>query len=174
MTERGLEYILKKVRFIGPHATSKAESTIKSRGIDFTRVLQGLLSLKEKYKSEEIDRAYDTAWRSKACNSRVIKRLPDRLIIDDPVVPGKQVSKRSGDYLFEIIMRRHELRSTMLTSNRPREDRGQVIGDVPSAAAILDRPLHRVELVQITGNSFRPETAKKAKMIPSAHGVQSR
>jgi hypothetical protein len=34
----------------------------------------------------------------------------------------KQLPKRSGEYLFEIIMRRHELRSTMMTSNRPLED----------------------------------------------------
>ena len=45
---------------------------------------------------------------------------PDLLIIDD--MGMKQLPKRSGEYLFEIIMRRHELRSTMMTSNRPLED----------------------------------------------------
>lgn len=75
MIERGIEYILKKVRFIGPHATRWAESTIESRGIPAARVLQGLLSLTKKYKTEEIDRACDTAWRSQAFNYRVIKRL---------------------------------------------------------------------------------------------------
>ena len=34
----------------------------------------------------------------------------------------KQLPKRSREYLFEIIMRRHQLRSTMMTSNRPLED----------------------------------------------------
>jgi DNA replication protein DnaC len=42
---------------------------------------------------------------------------PDLLIIDDMGI--KQLPKRSGEYLFEIIMRRHELKSTMMTSNRP-------------------------------------------------------
>jgi DNA replication protein DnaC len=45
---------------------------------------------------------------------------PDLLIIDD--MGMKQLPKRSGEYLFEIIMRRYETRSTMMTSNRPLED----------------------------------------------------
>ncbi len=36
----------------------------------------------------------------------------------------KQLPKRSGEYLFEVVMRRHELRSTMMTSNRPLEEWG--------------------------------------------------
>jgi DNA replication protein DnaC len=67
----------------------------------------------------------------------------------------KQLPKRSGEYLFEIIMRRYETRSTMMTSNRPLEDWGKLIGDVPSATAILDRFLHHAEIVQITGRSYR-------------------
>jgi DNA replication protein DnaC len=45
---------------------------------------------------------------------------PDLLIVDD--MGMKQLPKRSGEYLFEIIMRRYETRSTMITSNRPLED----------------------------------------------------
>ena len=75
MIERGIEYTLRKVRFLGPHAARWAEATIESRGIPAARVLQGLLSLSKKYKSEQIDRACDTAWRSQAFNYRVIKRL---------------------------------------------------------------------------------------------------
>ena len=57
--------------------------------------------------------------------------------------------------LFEIIMRRYEARSTMMTSNRPLEDWGKLIGDVPSATAILDRFLHHAEIIAITGRSYR-------------------
>jgi DNA replication protein DnaC len=78
---------------------------------------------------------------------------PDLLIIDD--MGMKQLPKRSGEYLFEIIMRRHEKRSTMMTSNRPLEDWGKLIGDVPAATAILDRFLHHAEIIQITGKSYR-------------------
>jgi hypothetical protein len=52
-------------------------------------------------------------------------------------------------------MRRHELRSTMMTSNRPLEDWGKLLGDVPSATAILDRFLQHAEIVTITGKSYR-------------------
>jgi DNA replication protein DnaC len=70
-------------------------------------------------------------------------------------------------YLFEIVMRRHELKSTMMTSNRPIEDWGKLIGDVPSATAILDRFLHRSEVIQISGCNYRLGTreinSKRAK-----------
>lgn len=78
---------------------------------------------------------------------------PDLLIIDD--MGMKQLPKRSGEYLFEIIMRRYETRSTMMTSNRPLEDWGKLLGDVPSATAILDRFLHHAEIITITGKSYR-------------------
>jgi DNA replication protein DnaC len=78
---------------------------------------------------------------------------PDLLIIDD--MGMKQLPRRSGEYLFEIIMRRYETRSTIMTSNRPLEDWGKLIGDVPSATAILDRFLHHAELIHITGKSYR-------------------
>lgn len=78
---------------------------------------------------------------------------PDLLIIDD--MGMKQLPRRSGEYLFEIIHRRYEVRSTIMTSNRPLEDWGKLIGDVPAATAILDRFLHRAEIVTITGKSYR-------------------
>jgi DNA replication protein DnaC len=77
----------------------------------------------------------------------------DLLIIDD--MGMKQLPKRSGEYLFEIIMRRYQVRSTMMTSNRPLEDWGKLIGDVPAATAILDRFLHNAEVIAITGRSYR-------------------
>src|SRR5271166_2881929 len=78
---------------------------------------------------------------------------PDVLIIDDMGL--KQLPKRSGEYLFEIIMRRHQLRATIMTSNRPLEDWGKLVGDVPAATAILDRLLANAEIVEITGKSYR-------------------
>jgi DNA replication protein DnaC len=86
---------------------------------------------------------------------RVLSRYlkPDLLIIDD--MGMKHLPKRSGEYLFEIIMRRYETRSTIMTSNRPLEDWGKLLGDVPSATAILDRFLHHAEIIRITGKSYR-------------------
>ena len=78
---------------------------------------------------------------------------PELLIIDD--MGMKQLPRRSGECLFEVVMRRYETRSTMMTSNRPLEDWGKLLGDVPGASAILDRFLHHAEMVQMTGRSYR-------------------
>ena len=98
---------------------------------------------------------------------------PDLLILDD--MGMKHLPKRSGEYLFEIIMRRHELKSTLMTSNRPLEDWGKLIGDVPAATAILDRFLQAAEVVEMTGRSFRlrdggrpGDDQKKNKKKPDA------
>jgi DNA replication protein DnaC len=82
---------------------------------------------------------------------------PELLLIDD--MGMKQLPRRSGEYLLEIIMRRHENRSTMMTSNRPLEDWAKLIGDVPAATAILDRFLQHATIIQITGKSYRLRNA---------------
>jgi len=78
---------------------------------------------------------------------------PDLLIIDDMGI--KQLPERSGEFLFEVVMRRYENRSTMMTSNRPIEEWGKLVGDVPAATAILDRFLHHADVITITGKSYR-------------------
>jgi DNA replication protein DnaC len=92
---------------------------------------------------------------------RIIQKYlkPDLLIVDD--MGMKQLPKRSGEYLFEIVMRRHEVKSTLMTSNRPLEDWGKLLGDVPSATAILDRFLHHSDIIQITGQSYRLSQREK-------------
>jgi DNA replication protein DnaC len=90
---------------------------------------------------------------------------PDVLIIDD--MGMKQLPRRSGECLLEIIMRRHENRSTMMTSNRPLEDWAKLIGDVPAATAILDRFLQHATLINITGKSYRLRAGGAA----SVHGA---
>jgi DNA replication protein DnaC len=92
-------------------------------------------------------------------HERIMKRYLrcDLLIIDDMGI--KQLPPKSGEYLFEIIMRRYELRSTLMTSNRPLEEWGKLIGDVPAATAILDRFLHHAKVIKINGKSYRMKEA---------------
>ena len=96
-------------------------------------------------------------------NSNIMKQYlkPELLIIDDMGI--KKLPKQSGECLFEIIMRRHEICSTIMTSNRPLEEWGKLIGDVPTATAILYRILHKAEIVQITGKSYRLKDRACAK-----------
>lgn len=90
-----------------------------------------------------------------AIEERVLPRYlkADLLIIDD--MGMKQLPPKSGEYLLEVVMRRHRNRSTMMTSNRPIEDWGKLLADVPSATAILDRFLESAVLIEITGRSYR-------------------
>jgi IstB-like ATP binding protein len=69
------------------------------------------------------------------------------------VEPGQEVQVDFG--LLEVVMRRYENRSTIMTSNRPLEEWGKLLGDVPTAGAILDRFLHHAQTIAITGRSYR-------------------
>lgn len=82
---------------------------------------------------------------------------PDLLCIDD--FGMKHFPPKSAETLLELIVRRHQNRSTLMTSNRPIEEWGQLLGDVPAATAILDRFLQQAEIIQITGRSYRLRNA---------------
>lgn len=86
---------------------------------------------------------------------------PDLLIIDDMGL--KILPPQSGEILLEIIMRRYENRSTMMTSNRPVEEWGKLLSDVPAASAILDRLLHHAEVIPINGRSYRLQQGAERK-----------
>jgi DNA replication protein DnaC len=85
------------------------------------------------------------------CLARHLK--PDLLIIDDMGL--KTLPPKAGEILLEIILRRYENHSTLMTSNRPIEEWGQLLNDAPAATAILDRFLHHAEIIQMTGRSYR-------------------
>jgi DNA replication protein DnaC len=96
-----------------------------------------------------------------AAEARLLNKYlkPDLLIIDDMGL--KILPPKSGEVLLEIIMRRYENRSTMMTSNRPIEEWGKLLSDVPAAGAILDRLLHHAEIIVITGRSYRLQPKAK-------------
>jgi len=85
---------------------------------------------------------------------------PDLLCIDD--FGMRHFPPKSAETLLELIVRRHQNRSTLLTSNRPIEDWGQLLGDVLAATAILDRFLQQAEIIRITGRSYRLRHAATA------------
>lgn len=61
----------------------------------------------------------------------------------------------AAEDLLEIIMRRYERASTILTSNRPLDDWPKLFGDTPAVAALLDRLMHHSHLIEIRGKSYR-------------------
>ena len=147
------------VLFLGPPGTGKSH-LVQSIGYQaikagHTVLYRSIFDLVRDFLHDEVLGGED-----KVLN-RYLK--PDLLIIDD--MGMKQLPKRSGEYLFEIIMRRYENHSTIMTSNRPLEDWGKLIGDVPSATAILDRFLHHAEVITITGRSYRLKNKQPDKKI---------
>jgi DNA replication protein DnaC len=79
------------------------------------------------------------------------------LIIDD--FGMRKLPLTAAEDLLEIVMRRYERASTLLTSNRPVEDWGKLLGDVAAVTAMLDRILHHGHVLKCGPRSWRTKTS---------------
>ena len=77
----------------------------------------------------------------------------DLLVLED--FGMKKLGPYAAEQLLEVVVRRHERGSIVITTNRPTEDWGQFLGDVPAATAILDRFLAHADVVPLQGKSYR-------------------
>jgi DNA replication protein DnaC len=82
------------------------------------------------------------------------------LIVDD--VGMRKLPASAAEDLLEIVMRRYERASTIITSNRPLEDWPKMFGDTPAVAAFLDRLMHHAHFIEIRGKSYRLHQSSKA------------
>jgi DNA replication protein DnaC len=78
------------------------------------------------------------------------------LIIDD--LGMRKLPATAAEDLLELIMRRYERASTLLTSNRPVDDWGKLLGDTAAVAALLDRLLHHAHILKCGPRSWRTKT----------------
>jgi DNA replication protein DnaC len=78
------------------------------------------------------------------------------LIIDD--FGMRKLPMTAAEDLLEIVMRRYERASTLLTSNRPVEDWGKLLGDVAAVSAMLDRLLHHGHILKCGPRSWRTKS----------------
>jgi len=75
------------------------------------------------------------------------------LIIDD--FGMRKLPQTAAEDLLEIVMRRYERASTLLTSNRPVDDWGKLLGDTAAVTALLDRLLHHAHILKCGPRSWR-------------------
>jgi len=81
----------------------------------------------------------------------------DLVVIDDLFL--RRLPPAAGDELADVLMSRYEKASTLVTSNRPIEDWGALLGDVVVVAPLLDRLMHHGHLLKFDGRSWRLKEA---------------
>jgi IstB-like ATP binding protein len=90
--------------------------------------------------------------RSRKQHMELLATVP-LLIIDD--LGMRKLPATAAEDLLEIVMRRYERASTLLTSNRPVEDWGKLLGDSAAVTAMLDRLLHHGHVLKCGPRSWR-------------------
>lgn len=93
---------------------------------------------------------------------------PKLLILDE--LGYLPFERRSAHLFFQVMTRRYEHASTVLTSNKGFEEWGEIFGDEVMADALIDRRVHHCHLVTIRGNSYRMR--QHAELRQTLHAPQ--
>lgn len=139
--------------FLGPGGTGKSHL---AQAIGQAAILQGyrVMYRETHVLLDELAEAVADGTRKAFMESLAIVSL---LIVDD--FGMRKLPLTAAEDLLEIIMRRYERASTLLTSNRPVEDWGKLLGDVAAVTAMLDRLLHHGHVLKCGPRSWRTKTA---------------
>jgi DNA replication protein DnaC len=138
--------------FLGPPGTGKSHL---AQAIGQAAIQQGYRVLyRETHKLLE-DLADATIDGTRKEQMELFASLP-LLIIDD--LGMRKLPSTAAEDLLEIVMRRYEHASTLLTSNRPVEDWGKLLGDSAAVTAMLDRLLHHGHVLKCGPRSWRTKT----------------
>lgn len=155
------EYIRKRENlvFIGPPGVGKTHLALAL----------GMKALEQGYKVlfASVAEMIGSLIASKADNTYHLKMkyylAPNLLILDE--LGFKRLNQHTVDEFYEIISRRYEKGSVIITSNKSFEEWGEVFWDPVLATAIIDRIIHHSRIIVIKGESYRMKnhTRKKAK-----------
>ena len=138
--------------FLGPGGTGKSHL---AQAIGQAAILQGhkVLYRETHLLLEELGEATIDGTRKQYMESVSTVAL---LVIDD--FGMRILPPTAAEDLLEIIMRRYERASTLLTTNRPVDDWGKLLGDVAAVSAMLDRLLHHGHVLKCGPKSWRTKT----------------
>jgi DNA replication protein DnaC len=141
------------VLFLGPGGAGKSHL---AQAIGQAAILQGhrVLYREAHVLLEELADAVAEGRRKKYMAELTLVPL---LIIDD--FGMRKLPLTAAEDLLEIVMRRYERASTLLTSNRVVEDWGKLLGDTAAVGAMLDRLLHHGHVLKCGPKSWRAKTA---------------
>lgn len=99
--------------------------------------------------------------------------FPSLMVIDE--IGYLPITRTGAMLFFQLLSRRYEAASTILTSNKGFEEWGEIFGDEVMAAALIDRLVHHCHIVNIRGNSYRlRQHAELARRLhsPGPHPAQ--
>jgi DNA replication protein DnaC len=95
--------------------------------------------------------------------------FPSLMVVDE--IGYLPISRTGAMFFFQLLSRRYESASTILTSNKGFEEWGEIFGDEVMAAALIDRLVHHCHIVNIRGNSYR--LRQHAELARRLHGGTS-
>lgn len=135
--------------FLGPPGTGKSHL---AQAIGRAAIQQGYRVLYREAHTliEDIADATLTGTRKECLSELATVPL---LIIDD--LGMRKLPHTAAEDLLELVMRRYERAATLLTSNRPVDDWGKLLGDTAAVAALLDRLLHHAHVLKCGPRSWR-------------------
>ena len=99
----------------------------------------------------QVLKTHEITRKSKTRLKRIIES--DLVIIDDLMFLA--MDRQEGNLFFQLINKLYGQSSVIVTSNKGPEDWGELLGDPAIATAILDRLIHRSEVIHLTGDSYR-------------------
>ena len=70
-------------------------------------------------------------------------------------------SNRHADLMFELVSRRYQTRSTLITTNRPFAEWHEVFPNAACVVSLIDRLVHNAEIIAIDGESYRLKEARE-------------